>query len=496
MIMIGSNERGIAMVLSLFMVMVVSVLATSLMFVSQTETLSSRNYRTSSQARYAAESGVHRAVNHLLYTYVPPSAAADLANYDMTVSPVTFGGNPVVLSSDPDVTANYPVAADQNAFNAAAQGVLDVTNGTVNYNASATLLSMRQIIDAFSGAPMTLQTWRVSGEGNVTGLDATQVQVEAIIERQVSPVFTYAAFATAKGCGALSFAGGAETDSFDSTQPLVGGVPELADHGGNVGTNGNLTGSGNTTSLGGSLSTPRSGVGACTSNNVTAASLNGATVDDGLVSLSQSIDYPTPPTPVPLAGSTGFGKTSGCPANISGGCTVSANGATLTPALAGGTITMGNVDVGSQAELHLNAGTYVINSFNMNANSKIIIDSGPVIFQVAGDATSPTDVISITGNGISNTSYDPNNLQFIYGGTKNIKLAGGSETAALLYAPNATASFSGGADFYGAVIVGQLTATGGTSIHYDRNLANTVVHRGESDDELLHVAKLLAPGSG
>jgi hypothetical protein len=54
-----------------------------------------------------------------------------------------------------------------------------------------------------------------------------------------------------------------------------------------------------------------------------------------------------------------------------------------------------------------------------------------------------------------------------------VKLAGGSETAAVIYAPNATGSFSGGADFYGAVIVGQLTATGGSSIHYDRNLLNT-----------------------
>jgi hypothetical protein len=386
---------------------------------------------------------------------------------------VAANGNPVVLSSDPDVPSNYPVAADQNAFAATVQGALNVTNGTVNYNASATLLSMRPIVDAFSGAPITLQTWQISGEGSVAGLAATQVQVEAVIERQISAVFEYAAFATADGCSALSFAGGAEVDSFDSSAPLVGGTPQVDAYSGNVGSNGNLTGAGATTTLHGSLSTPRSGVGDCTSNNVTAASLNGATVDDGLVALPQQVDYPTPPTPVPLAGASPFGKNTGCPANISGGCTPSLNGATLTPAVAGGTITMGNVDLGSQAEVHLNAGTYVINSLNMNANSKIIIDSGPVIFQIAGDATSPTDVISLTGNGISNTTYNPNNLQFVYGGTKNIKMAGGAEAAALLYAPNATASFSGGADFYGAVIVGQLTATGGASIHYDRNLANT-----------------------
>ena len=45
------GEAGIAMVFALFMVMVLSVLGSSLMFVSQTETWSSHNYRLTSQAR-------------------------------------------------------------------------------------------------------------------------------------------------------------------------------------------------------------------------------------------------------------------------------------------------------------------------------------------------------------------------------------------------------------------------------------------------------------
>jgi hypothetical protein len=51
------------MVLALFMMLAVSVLGTSLMFVSNTETLSSHNYRLMSQARYGAESGLHTAAN-------------------------------------------------------------------------------------------------------------------------------------------------------------------------------------------------------------------------------------------------------------------------------------------------------------------------------------------------------------------------------------------------------------------------------------------------
>jgi type II secretory pathway component PulK len=50
-----ANEKGIALVLSLFLLSAMSVIAASLMFLSQTETYSSMNYRLMSQARYGAE---------------------------------------------------------------------------------------------------------------------------------------------------------------------------------------------------------------------------------------------------------------------------------------------------------------------------------------------------------------------------------------------------------------------------------------------------------
>ena len=84
----------------------------------------------------------------------------------------------------------------------------------------------------------------------------------------------------------------------------------------------------------------------------------------------------------------------------------------------------------------------------------------------------------INGNGISNPSYSPNNLEIIYAGTGQLQLAGGDTTSALVYAPNATATFSGGADLYGAVIVNQVTATGGAVLHYDRHLQTSAVTAG------------------
>ena len=44
--------------------------------------------------------------------------------------------------------------------------------------------------------------------------------------------------------------------------------------------------------------------------------------------------------------------------------------------------------------VHFNAGTYVINSMTMNGNSTIIVDSGPVVFKIAGVGQSTPLTIS------------------------------------------------------------------------------------------------------
>src|SRR5207245_9836047 len=118
----------------------------SLMFLSQTETYASMNYRLMSQARYGAESGVHKAVNYLLNTYTAPGSVGDpITAYDLTKSPVTVvaNGQAVVLSATSAVASNYPVAATQTAFLNQATGPLSAGNATIQYGAYATLLSMR-----------------------------------------------------------------------------------------------------------------------------------------------------------------------------------------------------------------------------------------------------------------------------------------------------------------------------------------------------------------
>ena len=492
-----AQERGIAMVLALFMMLAVSVLGTSLMFVSNTETLSSHNYRLMSQARYGAESGLHTAANYLLSTgygaIMPGSAGDPLANYNLTVSPVTLvsNGKPVVLSYDA-TASNYPIAAVKTQFADAADGELDVDDAPVRYKATATLKSMKQIADAFTGNDVVIQTWEIAAAGEISGARNAMVEVSAVMERQTSPIYSYAAFSTDPGCASMTFGGGGKTNSFDSRASLgANGKPVTSDQYGDVGTNGNLTasGSGQTTVIHGSLSTPRTGVGACTTSNVTAETINGqASVTGGLVQLSQSVSYPTPPLPgtLPPVG-TDVRFQGACPTGLANCAMSTVPGVTggpfptLTPS---GTMVLSEVTTNATSTLVLKGGDYTFNSLSMEGNSKIIVypGTGDVRINIVGKTSSGTDMatpLKITGQGLVNTTFKPSQLQFIYAGTGEIQLAGGDNTSALIYAPQATGRFTGGADLYGAVVVNKLADLGGAEIHYDVSLKNDALTAGQ-----------------
>lgn len=471
------NDSGIAMVLTLLLTMALTIVGASLMFLAQTETYGSLNYRLMSQARYGAESAVHKAVNYLLNTYATPGSVGDpLANYNTTVSPVTYNNQPVVLSAITGVASNYPVAAVSTAFNTAAHGTL-VAGNNVQYFASATLMSMRQVLSYGTGTPTIVQTWQITGDGTTTGTRAAFVEVSAVLERQVVPAHNFAAFATKNTCGALKFTNGTKVDSYDSGA-LVGGLPVLGNFGGDVGTNGNLTEASGSI-ITGSLSTPRVGVGACTAGNVTAQTASGgATVLGGIIQLPQPLVYPSPDLPNPLPPTTNntiaSHSTTCAGAGIASNCTTSGGIMTLTPT---GSMSLGNLIINNDAALHLNAGTYNLNSFRMNSGT-MTIDSGPVIFNIVG--TGQSTPINLNGGDIYNLTYSPSKFQMMYAGTGSVLLRAGASSgsvapnAQLVYAPNAPVTFSQQGDFYGSIVGLTVADTGGGSIkfHYDRTLQN------------------------
>jgi hypothetical protein len=443
------SEEGAALILALCLILVASVIGASLMMLSQTETYASVNYRSMTQARYAAESGVHKAVNYILNTYPAPGTPGDpLAAYNLTVSPVTYNGQPVVLSANPDVASNYPVAATQAAFAALVQGTLPLGGISAQYSASAKLMSMKQMTAYGTGTPTIVSTWQIIGDGTTSGSRPATVEVTAVLEQQTQAFNVYGMFATANNCGSLSLGGGVVTDSYDSSNmTMTGGHPATQPISGNVGTNGNLTEGGGTV-VNGSLSTPRTGVGHCTAGAVDALTSNGnAVVTGGMVQLPQAVSFVSPALPNPLPPVTNL---------------IYSSNIVLPPG------TYGDLKMTAGAALHLTAGTYNLNSVSLVGNSTLIIDSGPVIMNVVG--TGQTYPIDFSGGSVSNPSFIPKNLQIQYAGTDGLKISGGADTAMMVYAPNAAVKLVGGSGIWGSVMGATIDDNGGTAVHYDRDL--------------------------
>jgi Tfp pilus assembly protein PilX len=461
------NQKGSALILVLVMILVLSLMGTSLMFLSQSETWSSMNYRMMSQSRYGAESGLSAAAEFIVdpntYTAPAASSADPLTAYNAAVSPVTYNNAAVVLSTDPNVTSVYPVSSVITAFqNAVGNPGYVMAGGTkVNYTVTATLVSMGTVMSY--GSPATVQMWKITADGTINAVKNSKEEVSAVMERQVSPSTVYAAFATANGCGALSFAGGGQTDSYNSTQLTVNAAgvatppSTFNTYGGNVGSNGNLAENGAKTTIYGTMSTPDTGVGNCSGGNVTAWTDNGnATVSGGLVKLPQIVVFPPPNIPAP--GTTNE--------NIN-------NGVTLAPG------NYGDISLSGHGALTLTPGIYNINSISeQGANTSVTLGADPtthlygqVTLNVAG--VNQTTPIDLTGNGLQNPTLNPSDFQINYAGTGTIKIAGNSSSAAVVYAPNASVTLTGGSDFYGAILANTVTDAGGTAIHYDLNLNNT-----------------------
>ena len=484
----ANNEKGVALILTLILLLVLSVMAVSLMFIGRAETWSSMNYRMMTQARYGAEAGVNAAANWIQNSYAKPTSTT---GFGLTTTPVTYSGNPVVLSANSSVTSNYPTSSVQTTFASAATGTVTAGNTTITYKPTATMLGMESFQGYPSATTQVVQKWLITSDATINGVRNADVQVSAVMEQQKTPVFAYAAFADAASCGALSFGGGGTTNSYDSSTLTtnaagVATVPVFSTYGGNVGTNGNLSASGSSTTINGTLSTPRTGTGTCSTSAMTALSTNGnASVAGGLVELPQAITYDTPPAPTPTPTNTAMTDANNNPSctgipscsltNGNSDMVITAGNSSTTATQLGALTIKGNLHFAPPAGTTPGSPVYInAYSLNTNGNPNIYIDPIPgtspaqyaqIVVNVAAAGT-----IDLTGSSLSNPSLVPGNFQILYAGTNQVTINGGTQTASLLYAPNAPFKLNGGGNLYGAVIANTIVDLGGGAIHYDRHL--------------------------
>jgi hypothetical protein len=386
----------------------------------------------------------------------------------------------------------------------------------VTYTAGAILLSTKTV-SIYGGGTGTVQTWQIISDGTVPPSTAAIVEVSSTIEREVGYATTYAVFATNPLCGAITISGNAATDSYSSASlttaanwsggSVGSGTPISTGTQGGIGTNGNLNVSGSV-AIGGTLSTPRTGAGACSNSNVDAITGSGSWSYGGTHQLSQSVSYPTPTIPAaPTTNVTLSSNLASCTAALIGtgwSCSVSGSKLTLYPSSTGtNTLALGNVSVASNTDVVIvgrnsSAGppsvsgitdtTLLVNSFNIGNNATFSLADGSqsatmpkanVVMEIAGQSLGSTKPLDLsgggsvnTGSGITGTSgYDPSRFQILYAGTAEIDMVGNNNIAASVYAPNASVKTVGHGNLYGSILASTFTDTGGARINYDTSMS-------------------------
>ena len=99
------RESGIALVSALLSLLVLTTLSAGMVFVMQTGTWSSMNYKTATQARFEAEAGLQRTVQWFNTSYTPAAVTYGTSTDTSTYGNPTWNGQPVVLTAMSGATA-------------------------------------------------------------------------------------------------------------------------------------------------------------------------------------------------------------------------------------------------------------------------------------------------------------------------------------------------------------------------------------------------------
>ena len=317
-----NSPRGVALILVLLAVLVLSTLTAAIIFTTRAETLSAYNYRIVSQAEYTAWAGIQRAVNYFnSAAYVPVTVANAPVNYDVStysnkpadlfysddsgvecIAGCATLNSPVVLTTTGG--SNYPVGATVTSFvNALNNQTLTAAAGqTGNFTVTAQLMDYHTVNNEFFPAInlQPFEVWKVTSTGTWnSNLGAGAANPTVVIEGIISPVYLpFFANALSGSCN-VTLNGAACTDSFNSTSgnydgpspsdcvTTTTGTSNAAAYNAGVGSNGGVTVTGINVQIGGNANFSNSTGTACDTGYT-----GSTTVVTGTVA-------PGPPIPAP-----------------------------------------------------------------------------------------------------------------------------------------------------------------------------------------------------
>lgn len=273
------QERGVALVLALISLLVLSLLAAGMISSTQSEIWGTASYRKTAQARYVAEAGAQQAVYWITKSF------GDLAtNNGLGGSYFTLGVTPVVYNPtaagvatpkcSPGTLTDLCVlrmttttppsggltdtiktfdAASQKLESGFATAVGDGKTSFAGINGSYAVAA--QLISASYNATAQgwLTKWKITSQGKVGAVQPATVQVVEVIENilitggttppPLGPI-NNGAFATSPTCGAITINGGSWVASYNSATQSGNKSPTESKYGGSIGTLGNVSLSG------------------------------------------------------------------------------------------------------------------------------------------------------------------------------------------------------------------------------------------------------------
>ena len=310
------DDCGVALILVLLAILVLTMLAAAMVFSARTETLAGYNYRIATQTEYVARAGVQAALNFLKsanYEPLPPTSFSGTSPYSShyTIAPYQTlpvllyytGGssvvccgvgaiNPVVLgktsgnsnfppssaTGGTDVVSNWITYVNSSPHNTVNDGL----GGSGTFTVTATLVDYHTVNNGFFGVvsagcsdPLAgggicrkpNETWLVKSVGtwnsNIGSTASPTVEVDATIAPMFLPYFGNALY----GLCNVTMHGNVCTDAYNSnsgTYSNGGGIGACASTssgtgsnaqpiGAGVGSNGGVTISGAAYSIGGNV---------------------------------------------------------------------------------------------------------------------------------------------------------------------------------------------------------------------------------------------------
>ncbi|PYV18300.1 MAG: hypothetical protein DMG21_05415 [Acidobacteria bacterium] len=507
------GEDGVALILVLLAMLVMSALAATIVYTARAETFASGNYKLETEADYLAKAGIQKAVNWFRsnhYQAIQPAQAPTYYAVTTTGAPYylyTANNSPVqcvsgcsTLNSTVQLigygsgSTNFPnisntaspsttVAA---AFNSDL-GNFSVTDASGNqlgtFSVRATLMNY-QTVGRGTQPPYTIvpiDTWMITSLSKYTGgqgITLASAEEAAIVQPIYVPNLSSALYGFCSVT--MSGSAGVCTDSFNSALGAYGGgnnntaaagcngnsARNIIDTGANVGANGgvtlgsNVTVSGNVVIGTGAPTTCPTGYSGSTSS-VLGEVINGP--------YKAPPPAPTFPTGFPGTAPSFAVNQNNSPQVFPLGTGSTCNGSAANPFEIGSLSINGSSPVvefvGSQDPA--NPIYYDIDSLSEQTGD--IYVSGYVVLNIQSG-------LSITGNGTSNGisgDIPPEYLVINYAGTSTASIGGNGAISAVLNAPNAEVDLGGGGHlgyFVGAIQANSVNDMGGYPVHYDLQL--------------------------